>query len=1118
MDYVPLNIISSYSLLKSTISIDNLISAAKQRGYNSLALTDENVMYGAIEFYNKCIKNNIHPIIGLTIELSGLTDDEKFQLVLLAKNNSGYQNLMAISTKKMTNEADKLTLLDINSFLDDLFIIIPNYGVIANYIKQNNLDQISNLLTKFSKHSNNLYFGVSDQDFSNGYYDSIIQLELGINLVAFSKVQNIDKDDSFALKVLRYVDNGEKFANPLEESNLEDNNWLKPKNDLINSFISSGHQNIVQNNERIIQDSKVKIDKKQPQLPKFNNDYGLSSKKYLNQLCKKGLLARFNELNIPKEAQKKYYERLKYELSVIDRMNFDDYFLIVWDVINYAHKSNIMTGPGRGSAAGSLVAYCLYITDVDPIGYDLIFERFLNEERAQMPDIDLDIPDDKREQVLDYVHDKYGNDHVAQIVTFGTMAAKQVLRDVGRTFGLSPYQMSDWSNAIPNNQLHITLNASYDQSQKLKNLVSDNQLNRLLFNTAKKLEGLPRHYSTHAAGLILSKNKLVQTSPLQNGSEGILMTQYSKNYVEEIGLLKIDFLGLRNLSLLADIVNHVKKEVNSNFSIRQINLNDPKTLSLFQMGDTNGVFQFESAGIKRVLKLLHPDNFNLVAAVDALYRPGPMGNIESFIKRKKGQEHVTYADETLKPILGPTFGIIVYQEQVMRVASTMGGFTLGEADLLRRAMSKKKHDVMDSMETKFISGALEKGYSKKAAQQTFDYIDQFASYGFNKSHAVAYSKMAFDLAYLKAHYSMQFFVSILNSVLNNSKKTKIYLTEIKKRNINVNGPNINTSNKEFRIYDNSILFGLGSIKGLRSDFIRDLIDERSKNGLFNNLEQFIQRIDPKYRKIELISSLVYSGAMDDFGYNRSELLASIPEFIDSINLSGNSMELFDALKPKIKHLDEISLNEKLQKENEYLGVYLSGHPVEQYINFFNDIKIVSSDSVLEYSDDIYTILYLDSIKRIRTKNGKKMAFAHGTDLAGGLSVTIFPNVFSVNKSWLKNGIVVLIKGKSEQRDGAQIIANKIYPAANVKSNLLKNGKNVSTKKWYLRIDADHDSNANINMLYKEIKSNYGNNRVIIYRTKSDKTTLLNQNYNLSYDSKLFKKLIHILGNGNVVYK
>ncbi|TPR20077.1 DNA polymerase III subunit alpha [Apilactobacillus timberlakei] len=1117
MNYVPLNVISSYSLLDSTISIDNLISAAKQRGYNALALTDENVMYGAIEFYNKCIKNNIHPIIGLTIELNGLNDD-KFKLVLIAKNNNGYQNLMKISTKKMTNESEKISLSDIKPFLNDLFIIIPNYGNIASWIKQDNLEKISNILNEVIGYNNNLYFGISDKDLNNGYYDSIIKLKLDIKLVAFSKVQNIDKDDSFALKVLRYVDNGEKFSNPLEESNLKDNNWLKPKSDFINNFVSSGHQDIVQNNETIIYETNVKIDKKQPQLPKFKNDYGLSSKEYLKQLCKKGLLARFNELNILKDNQKQYYERLKYELSVIDRMNFDDYFLIVWDVINYAHKANIMTGPGRGSAAGSLVAYCLYITDVDPISYDLLFERFLNEERAQMPDIDLDIPDDKREKVLDYVHNKYGDDHVAQIVTFGTMAAKQVLRDVGRTFGLSPYQMSDWSNAIPSNQLHITLGAAYDQSQKLKNLVSDNHLNRLLFDTAKKLEGLPRHYSTHAAGLILSKDKLVKTSPLQNGSEGIFMTQYSKNYVEEIGLLKIDFLGLRNLSLLADIFNHVKSEANNKFSIRKINLDDSKTLSLFKMGDTNGIFQFESAGIKRVLKALQPDNFNLVAAVDALYRPGPMGNIESFIKRKNGQENVTYADDTLKPILGPTFGIIVYQEQVMRVASTMGGFTLGEADLLRRAMSKKKHDVMDSMKSKFINGALEKGYSEISAKQTFDYIDQFASYGFNKSHAVAYSKMAFELAYLKAHYSMQFFVSILNSVLNNNKKTKIYLTELKKRNIKVDGPNINISDKEFKINNNNILFGLGSIKGLRSDFINDLIDERNTNGLFNNLEQFLQRIDSKYRKIDLINALVYSGAMDDFGYNRSELLASIPEFIDSINLSGNSMELFDALKPKIKHLDEMPLNEKLQKENEYLGAYLSGHPVEQYINIFNSINIVSSDSVLEYKGEIYTVLYLDSIKQIRTKNGKEMAFAHGTDLSGGLSITIFPNVFTIIKDWFKNGIVVLIKGKVEQRDGAQIIANKIYPAANVKSDLIKNNRGTSNKKWYLKIDSDHDSPKNINILYQEIKNNYGNNRVIIYREKNKKTTLLNHNYDLNYNSNLFSKLIHILGNGNVVYK
>ncbi len=427
--------------------------------------------------------------------------------------------------------------------------------------------------------------------------------------------------------------------------------------------------------------------------------------------------------------------------------------------MRYAHEQNIMTGPGRGSAAGSLVAYALAITDVDPLQYHLLFERFLNQQRAQMPDIDLDIPDNRREEILQYVHDQYGHERVAQIITFGTLAAKQVIRDVGRTFGLSQFELSSWSSAIPN-QLHISLQQAYQGSQRLQNLISDNQLNELLFQTATALEGLPRHYSTHAAGIVLSQRPLNELVPLQNGSEGLLMTQFPKDTVEALGLLKMDFLGLRNLSIMAQSVALIKQQ-QPDFSLHQIDLTDSETLKLFQRGDTNGVFQFESTGIKNVLIQLHPDDFELIVAVNALYRPGPMENIDHFIARKKGQEEVSYPDESLKPILGPTFGILVYQEQVMQVASQMAGFSLGEADLLRRAMSKKKRQTMENMRTKFLAGASQRGYSTEVATQVFDYIDQFANYGFNRSHAVAYSKMAFQMGYLKTHFAAAFFCGII---------------------------------------------------------------------------------------------------------------------------------------------------------------------------------------------------------------------------------------------------------------------------------------------------------------------------------------------------------------------
>lgn len=569
-------------------------------------------------------------------------------------------------------------------------------------------------------------------------------------------------------------------------------------------------------------------------------------------------------------------------------MGFDDYFLIIWDVIRHAHETGVTTGPGRGSAAGSLVAYVLNITDVDPLEYDLLFERFLNEERAQMPDIDLDIPDNRREEILEYVHQKYGHQKVAQIITFGTLAAKQAIRDVGRVFGLSTTELAEWSRAIPS-VLHVSLKEALNQSQKLKNLISDSEVNKTLFETASKLEGLPRHYSTHAAGIVLSDEPLVDLVPLQSGSETMMMTQYAKDIVERVGLLKMDFLGLRNLGIMADALQTIKRQGYPAFNVQNVDLSDSATLAAFAKGDTNGVFQFESNGIKGVLKRLKPDSFELVAAVNALYRPGPMDNIDNFIKRKNGQEPVTYPDDSLKPILANTYGIIVYQEQVMQVASKMAGFSLGEADLLRRAMSKKKKATMDAMKEKFMAGAAKLGYSSAVAEKTFDYIDRFANYGFNRSHAVAYSKMAFEMAYLKVHYQTAFYAALLNSVMNNPAKTKVYLMEAKQHEVQVVSPDINQSSAYYQAKDDQIRFGLASIKGVRRDFLRDLLEERREKGRFNSFYEFLMRIGSKWQKQELIENLIYAGVFDSLGANRAELINALPEFLSSVELSGEAL-------------------------------------------------------------------------------------------------------------------------------------------------------------------------------------------------------------------------------------
>jgi DNA polymerase III subunit alpha len=1120
MHYTPLNIISSYSLLNSTISIDNLILTAKQRGYTALALTDENVMYGVIEFYDKCIANGIHPIIGLTVKMNNLIPtDLDNEIVLLAQNNRGYRNLMKISTLVMTSTKGKLDWNALQSYLQGLCIIIPDTGEWSQLLDNNQLECYNNVLQPLIDYSNqfHIYLGIGETSLNNKVrLERLKQLKnkLRLNLVAMSKVQILNSSDYFSLKVMNNIAMGQKLSNPLQESHELAAEWLKDPQEIISAYVDNNLLEAIENNQEIADNCNIDIEKKQPLLPHYNNQQGISSQKFLTQLCLKGLEIRLKTNHISNKDI--YLKRLKKELTIINRMGFDDYFLIVWDVINFAHKHGIMTGPGRGSAAGSLVSFCLSITDVDPLKYGLLFERFLNEQRAQMPDIDLDIPDTERDIILQYVHDKYGHKHVSQIVTFDTMAAKQALRDVGRTFNLSMTQMNEWSNAVPITTGKMTLNMAYQQSQKLQNLVSDNELNKLLFATASQIEGLPRHISTHAAGLILSKSPIIEISPLQTGNEQLLMTQYSKNYVEKLGLLKIDFLGLKNLSLLANIVKLIRQQVDSNFKIQNININDVKTLQLFQQGDTNGIFQFESNGIKRVLRNIHPDSFDLVAVVDALYRPGPMKNIDTFINRKNNQEPVPVADTSLQNILGPTFGIIVYQEQVMQVASIMGGFSLGEADLLRRAMSKKKKNVMDSMKAKFITGALNKGYDLQTAQQTFDYIDQFASYGFNKSHAVAYSKMAFELTYLKAHYEVQFFTCILNSITGNHDKMKTYIFEAKGRHINIKAPDINVSDDIFTCQNRTIVFGLNTIKGLRSDFIKNILAERQQHGIFKDLEEFIYRIDAKFRKKELLVGLAYVGAFDCFGYNRNELVASIDEFIESINLSGNSMELFEVLKPKLIHKDDMELQQKLSYEQQYVGVYLSGHPVEYYGMLQNSLKIVSSMSIGDWNVAINCLIYVEYIKKIRTKKGDEMAFVSGTDLAGKLNVTIFPKIYQNVRKWIRVGMVILIKGIPEKRNNEyQLIANRLWPAANIKSQMIKKHINGN---WYLKIDFKHNNNIILQKVFQLIKDNPGNHPVVIFNVVDNVKRKLNRQYNLNYNQKVYNSLIYILGKNNVVYK
>lgn len=1106
-----LQVISSFSLLQSTIKIPQLVNEAKKRGYTALALTDINVMYGAIDFYHECLAADIKPIIGLTLEL-GPEDS----LLLLAKNEQGYRNLMRISTRKMLalSKGDETFKLDNKQELRDLAVIVPpqkSYVVAA--VSNGRLASAKKYLERLSEvvgSAKNVFVG-TDLEMEHALYATLNKLAENVQLatIAVEPVNYLNQNDFFELQVLDAIKKGNQLsAEQLSAaSKIKGRAWLQPVQEISSAYKQLNLQDPLNAMQKLCQEINLKLHFSAPQLPHFKTPENVGAQQFLRTLCEDGLAKRLKENTDGNITV--YRKRLEYELNVIHRMGFDDYFLIVWDVTNYAHQAQIITGPGRGSAAGSLVAYALFITDVDPLRYDLLFERFLNEERAQMPDIDLDMPDNRRQQIIQYVHHKYGADHMAQIITFGTLGAKQVLRDVGRVLGIPQFEMNVWSKAIPTT-LHITLGEAYKNSPRLRDLVADSEKNKLLFKTALSLEGLPRHFSIHAAGIILSDKNLVDVVPLQVGNDEIFLTQFTKDTVEELGLLKIDFLGLRNLSILDNATKLVKIGYQRELDVHQILLNDTETLRLFQEADTTGVFQFESAGIKNVLRRLHPSSFEDIAAVNALYRPGPMENIDHFIQRRHGVEKSTYPAESLKPILEKTYGILVYQEQVMQVASTMGGFTLGQADLLRRAMSKKKGAVIEQMKARFVSGAEKRGFAPKVAEQVYEYIEKFAGYGFNRSHAVAYTKMAFQLAYIKRHYPAAFFAALLNTVIGNSDKMKDYLLEAKQHNVEIHAPDVNESQLLFILHKQKIYFGLQNIKTIRSDFAKHIISERRLHGKFSSFQAFLQRIDKRYLKKEYLEALIYAGAFDGMAHNRATLLKNLPKMLSNIELSGNNVELLEALAPKYDTFTDISLEERLKNEEKYLGVYLSAHPVEQFKNLIISQKVTAISRIQEQEERLHLLVYIKKIKVIRTKKGQQMAFVTGEDQTGQVDITVFSDLFKKVIPVLKEKMVMLLTGKAEQtKRGLQVIAREMIPASEVEQKL--------NAVYYVRLTKETDQQIQQKLL-KVMLQYHGETPVILFEEKTAKKMMLNQRYWLQNDSKVIVALSNLLGQENVVLR
>lgn len=1112
MSFVHLQTISVYSLLQSTTQLEKLVQNAKQKGYQGIALTDYNYLHGQVDFYKLCLQEGMKPIIGLQLEIPGVFyKNQKFPLVMIAKNYKGYQKLMALSTLYTSDKNNEALLSGLKDGLEDIIAITPGEKGEIERLLLSGEQKEAEAVTRYWKEifsEKQFYLGVQVHQKIQPIIDSLRRLGtvVEVPLTAMHDVQYLEPDDRFSCRVLQAIGNSEQIDTEKEEKKGE--HYLPPLNEIEEQFQKFGLSSEVEETIKISEKIAIELPLNQSLLPKYPTPSGTDSRSYLQTLCEKGLQQRVNQ------ADSRYQERLNYELSVIHEMGFDDYFLIVWDVMHFAKQAGILPGAGRGSAAGSLVAYVLQITHVDPIEYHLLFERFLNKERYNMPDIDLDFPDDRRDEVLRYVKKKYGADHVAQIVTFGTLATKMSLRDTARVFGYSPAEAAKWSSAVPN-QLGIRLAEAYELSATFRKLADSSPENKLLFETAKKIEGVPRHTSTHAAGVVISDRSLIELVPLQERKNDLSLTQYPMGNIEEIGLLKMDFLGLKNLTILNNAVQLAEKENQQKLDVFSFPMNDSKTMELFQRADTNGIFQFESPGIKNVLRKLGPESMEDIAAVNALYRPGPMEQINTFIDRKKGKLKIEYPHPDLEEILSVTYGVMVYQEQVMQVASRMAGFTLGEADILRRAIGKKQKEAIDKERSHFIEGAVQKGYTLERSKEVYDYIERFANYGFNRSHSVAYSYIAYQMAYMKTHYPAAFFAALLNSVNPHSDKMKEYSMDIRKRNLSFDYPDINTSSWNFSLINQNIQFGLNAIKGLRRDFIQDILSERKNSGPYKDFVQFLRRIPEKWVKLEMITPLILSGVFDKFGYNRATLLQSLPGIVSSIQYSGNNIDLFDVLEPKYIFREELSSNDLMESEEEYLGYSLTGHPIDAY-NFLYKEDGIKYIGELTTGRNLTTMGLLKEIKRIQTKKGEPMAFLILTDSTGVLNVTIFPEQYLKFMKFLKEGTLLTVSGKmetSKQYDRPTFILQKM---TTIEQHIKT--KEEKKKTYYIRITGENNPSEQFDKMQKILLGSPGEHPVIVYDEIRSKKILLDKKYWVNSSATVIQKLIELFGNKNIIFK
>lgn len=1071
MSFVHLHVHTEYSLLDGACRLDRLCSVAKERGQNAIAITDHGNLFGAVDFYKEAKKQGIKPIIGCEVYVAARSrfdkvhgvDSNRHHLVLLCENETGYKNLIKLVSSAWVDGFYTKPRIDrelLEKYHEGLIALsaclageIPKLILNSEYLKAKETALwYSELFGKDHYYLEMQNHSIPEQMIVN---EALIRLsnETGIPLVATNDVHYVNKEDAYTQKILICIATNHTVD---EENSLEftsDNFYLKTETEMRDLFPQT--QSAIENTQKIADMCNFDFEFGKTKLPNFTVPDGYSHYEYFKMKCYDGLKKRYGD-----NPDSLYIDRLEYELSVIENMGYVDYFLIVADFIQYARDNGIPVGPGRGSGAGSICAYCMGITNVDPIKYNLIFERFLNPERVSMPDIDVDFCYERRQEVIDYVIDKYGYDHVSQIITFGTMAARAAIRDVGRAMGMSYATVDNVAKKIPRT-LGITIEKALNESDELKVLYDSDEKTKELIDTAKSVEGMPRNSSTHAAGIVITDRPVSDYVPLAKNDDSVL-TQFTMTTIEELGLLKMDFLGLRTLTVINDCVKMVKKK-NPEFDIDNISYDDMNVYSLFTNGLTDGVFQCESSGMKSVFMRLKPTNLEDIIAVISLYRPGPMDSIDSYIQNRHNPEFIRYKTPMLKDILDVTYGCMVYQEQVMQIFRSLAGYSLGRADIVRRAMSKKKHKVMEEERAFFCDGCAKNGISNQIANEIFDDMSSFASYAFNKSHAAAYAVVAYRTAYLKYYYPCEFMASLLTSVLDNSDKIANYIDDCKKNGIEILPPNVNLTYKNFTVAPNgkkAIMFGLLAIKNLGHDFIDTIIAERERNGQFTSFYSFCKRVHGKGFNRRAVESLIKSGALDGLGSNRQEMLVNLSSVIDDLdstkrrNLDGQ-IGFFDLLNNdtasefRIKSFTEFPLETLLMYEKETTGLYISSHPMERYTQLKKKLKCDSIAEITTDDTDVYSrysdsasvkvMGIISSVTKKQTKNGDTMAFITLEDTDGSVEVIIFPKLYSKYANIIYNGNVLMLGGRLsvKEEERAKIILDFAESAEQVEANQVK---------------------------------------------------------------------------------